>query len=270
MIPYMPKLGGWRPDSQMPGASADVDWKFSANKATLLAASVGVSSPGVEVDGVLDLRKWCSPVEDQGRLGSCVGNAVVGALEFLQIRSGMTLTDLSRLFVYYNSRLMHQDQDKDAGTYIRLAFGTLSSLGTCSERRWAYDVNKVFTRPGWSCYRDGYANKIGSYYSIDSKGQERIDQIKEALQTQHPVVFGVLVDREYAKFTGSGVVSMPGSSRQDVGGHAQLIVGYDENKRAWLVRNSWGTWWGDAGYAWVPYAYLDASDADDFWVATAL
>ncbi len=265
-----PKLGGWIADSHMSGADAAIDWKFTDNKATLMGAAVGVSNPGVEIDGMLDLRKWCSPVEDQGHVGSCVGNSVVGALEFLQIRSGMQLNDLSRLFVYYNSRLMHQDQDKDSGTYIRLAFGTLSSLGTCTEKKWPYDVSKVFIRPGWGAYREGYANKIGSYYSIDSRGQTRIDQVKEALRTQHPVVFGMFVDNDYIKFTGSGVVPMPKKTRLGGGGHAQLIVGYDDKIGAWLVSNSWGTGWGDGGYAWVPYDYIDVSDGNDFWVATAL
>lgn len=201
---------------------------------------------------------------------NCVGNSVVGALEFLQLRAGRQLNDLSRLFVYYNSRLMHHDQDKDSGTYIRLAFGTLSTLGTCSESIWPYDTSKVFVRPRLSAYRDGYANKIGSYYSIDSAGSQRVDDVKEALRAQHPVVFGMYVDNDYIRFYGPGTVPMPRKTRTGGGGHAQLIVGYDDNNASWLVRNSWGTAWGDAGYAWVPYDYVDASDGNDFWVATSL
>lgn len=270
MIAYVPRLDGWRADAGQPDADAGADWKFRDNKAKILSEAVGVSSPGIETAGVLDLRKWCSPVEDQGHLGSCVGNSVVGALEFLQLRAGRQLNDLSRLFVYYNSRLMHHDQDKDSGTYIRLAFGTLSTLGTCSESIWPYDTSKVFVRPRLSAYRDGYANKIGSYYSIDSAGSQRVDDVKEALRAQHPVVFGMYVDNDYIRFYGPGTVPMPRKTRTGGGGHAQLIVGYDDNNASWLVRNSWGTAWGDAGYAWVPYDYVDASDGNDFWVATSL
>lgn len=257
---YTPKLGGYRQDPP-----STEDYKFDDHVAKIEAAGAAVGG-ATEVNGVLDLRPWCSPIEDQGRLGSCVGNGVVGALEFLQIRNGQPLKDLSRLFVYYNSRLMHQDQDKDEGTFIRIAMGTLSSLGTCSETKWPYDVNQVFIRPTWGSYREAYANKIDSYYSIGGSGQTRIDFVKRALRAQHVVVFGMTVDQDYMDFRGSGLVAMPKQVRVNSGGHCQVIVGYDENKKCWIVRNSWGTWWGNAGYALVPYAYLDASSANDFWV----
>lgn len=263
------KLGAWRPDSTQPlsvGTIADLPFA-NKNAAVVEAAGSMVASPVVETNGVLDLRQWCSPVENQAQAGSCVGNAVVGALEFLQIRNGLPYTDLSRLFVYYNSRLMHGDQDKDDGTYIRIAMGTLSSLGTCSEAKWPYDLNNLFIRPSWGAYREAYPHKITSYYRIqETHGQALVDAIKRALQAQHPVVFGVLVDDAYISVGSDGMVAMPKKDRGNVGGHAQLIVGYDDNQRRWIVRNSWGTWWGDKGYAYVPYDYLDASAASDFWV----
>ena len=267
----MPKLGAWKPDSTQPlpaGKVAFADYPFEGtNLAKVAAAGASVANPGAEVNGVLDLRKWCSPVEDQSKAGSCVGNSVVGALEFLQIRNGLPYTDLSRLFVYYNSRLQHGDTDKDEGTYIRLAFGTLTTLGTCSEKTWPYDLNNLFIRPSWGAYREAYPHKITSYYRITATGgQELIDAIKRALQAQHVVVFGMIVDQDYINAPGDGVIAMPKPNRVSAGGHAQVIVGYDDNKRRWIVRNSWGIWWGDRGYAYVPYDYLDASDANDFWV----
>lgn len=258
---YKPKLGAWRPDDTQPGNHDDYDFnKLLLPKLTLESYD----------DGIVDLRNMCSPVEDQGHLGSCVGNAVVSALEMLQIRDGSFHTDLSRLFIYYNSRLMHQDQDKDAGTFIRLAMGTLSSLGTCSENKWPYDVSKVFVRPSWGSYREAYANKISSYYRIYGFGEDRIEQIKHALQSKHPVVFGMLVDDDYSNVGRDGMVSMPKQNRGNTGGHAQLIVGFNDSTKRFIVRNSWGRYWGDNGYAYVPYNYLDASDASDFWTPTAL
>jgi len=262
---FTAKLGGWRPDHTMPGATSHVDLKFENNVAKFVAAGAAATNQGQESNGVLDLRPWCSPIEDQSTAGSCVGNGTVGALEFLQIRNGQPLVDLSRLFVYYNARLMTQDQDKDEGTYIRLAFGTLSSLGTCTEAKWPYDLTKLFVRPSWGSYREAYPNKIESYYSISGTGQTRIDFIKRALRAQHVVVFGMTVDQDYMNYTG-GIVAMPRSARFNSGGHCQVIVGFDDNKKCWIVRNSWGTSWGDGGYAFVPYAYLDESDANDLWV----
>ena len=263
------KLGGWKPDAQQPrdpGVLRHPDLWFDENLHIIQAHAASVSNPGQETDGVLDLRQWCSPIENQSQAASCVGNGTVGALEFLQIRNGQQLVDLSRLFVYYNARLMNRDQDKDGGSYIRLAFGTLSSLGTCSEAKWAYDLGKLFIRPSWGAYREAFVNKTSSYYRIDGSGQPRIDAIKRALQMQHPVVFGMTVDKVYMETGPDGLVAMPTASREGAGGHCQVIVGYDDNTQRLIVRNSWGTGWGDAGYGYVPYAYLDASAADDFWV----
>lgn len=262
---FKAKLGGWKPDHTMPSVDTHVDLKFEDNLAKFVRAGASAPNQGIEVNGVLDLRPWCSPVEDQSSAGSCVGNGTVGALEFLQIRNGQPLVDLSRLFVYYNSRLMTQDQDKDEGTYIRLAFGTLSSLGTCTEAKWPYDLSKLFIRPSWGSYRDAYPNKVESYYTISSTGQTRIDFIKRALRAQHVVVFGMIVDQEYMNYMG-GVVAMPKATRSNSGGHCQVIVGFDDIQKCFIVRNSWGVKWGINGYALVPYAYLDASDANDLWV----
>ena len=267
-LSYVPKLGGCKADGGMRDASDHDDYKFEDNKAAIAALGGLVADPGSEVNGILDLRKWCSPVEDQGHLGSCVANATVGSLEFLQIRNGLPLNDLSRLFIYYNARLMHQDQDVDEGSYIRLAMGTLSSLGTCSESKWPYDVTKVFVRPSWGSYREAFVNKIGSYYRI-TDGAGRDDQIVEALKAQHPVVFGTVVDQEFMNYKG-GVMPMPKSTRVNAGGHAMLICGFDRNRQCWLVRNSWSKYWGEGGYCWIPWAYFDASPTNDLWVPTAL
>ncbi len=249
-----PKLGGWRPEPPDPQ-----DHMFVDHPAKMVLKEAATA-------GVLDLRKWCSPVEDQRDLGSCVANAVVGGLELLQLRNGQPLHDLSRLFVYYNSRLMHQNADVDEGTYIRLAMGTLSSLGTCSEAKWPYDTSKVFYRPSWGAYREAFTNKIQSFYRIDGTGDYRLTQIRQALEAQHPVVFGCLVDNDFMNTGPTGQVSMPKAGRSVVGGHAMLIVGYKDSGRTLIVRNSWGTGWGDNGYCYIPDTYLDATDANDFWV----
>ena len=262
---YLPRLGGWKCDALDESSDRNLDYKFEDHVEKIEKNGKGVSESQSENSGVLDLRKWCSPVENQGEIGSCVGNGTVGALEFLQIRNGLTYNDLSRLFVYYNARLMTRDHERDVGAYIHLAFGTLSSLGTCTEAKWPYDINKVFIRPSWGSYREAYSNKIDSYYRINSAGRERDNLIKLALQAQHPVVFGMTVDEEYQNYRG-GIVQMPKSTRVNPGGHCQIIVGYDDNKKLWIIRNSWGTWWGENGYAWVPFEYLNASNANDIWV----
>lgn len=263
-----PRLGGWLPDSQQPNANPNEDYKLSANLHRVEAVAAQMTNVIQEVDGVLDLRPWCSPIEDQSTAGSCVGNGTVGSLEFLLIRDGFSYVDLSRLFTYYNARLQVQEQAIDSGAYIRLAFKTLSTLGTCSEAIWPYDLSKLFVRPSWAAFREAFANKINEYYSIGGSGQTRIDFVKRALQSQHVVVFGMIVDDDFVAHRGTQPVAMPKKVRTGQGGHCMVIVGYDENKRCWIVRNSWGKSWGDKGYCYVPYDYLDASSANDLWVPT--
>ena len=155
MTTSMPVLNGWLPDAGQPQADPSKDLKFEDHSDKVEALGAAAPQQILEVNGVLDLRCFCSPVEFQQSLPACVGNAVVGGLEFLQIREGkQPFVDLSRMFTWYNARLMTQDQDKLVGTYIRLAMGNLSSLGTCSEKTWQYDETKSFVRPSWTAYRE--------------------------------------------------------------------------------------------------------------------
>lgn len=243
-------MGGWRPE---PVDTRDVP---ASQLLTALAADSTLTH--------VDLRPNCSPVENQRNVGSCVGNATVGALELLENLRGDAYVDLSRLFVYYNARAAMGEETQDNGSFIRDAFMSLSVLGVCPEELWTYDTAKVFIRPAWKAYKAAYGHRINKFYKIFSTGEDRIAEIESALRAKCPVVFGASVYEAYRTCTGK--VAMP--SGASIGGHAQCIVGFDSVARYFIVRNSWGTSWGDGGYAYMPYEYLDAADANDFWVAT--
>lgn len=263
------KLDCWLPDSTMVDNDKHVDLLHKDHQEIVQQhCDFLLKSPEILVSPKkVDLRANCSPIHDQGPIGSCVGQGIVGALEYLQIRNGLVYVALSELFPYYNSRLMTKNQNEDSGTFIRLAMGTLSSIGTCSAAKWPYDVNAVFTRPSWGAYREAYANKIDAYYAIKSTGLTRRNEIKLALLQQHVVVFGMTVDNAFCNYKG-GIMPLPKEPRPGRGGHCEVIVGFDDGIQCWIVRNSWGVMWGEAGYAYVPYKYLDMSDANDFWVPT--
>jgi C1A family cysteine protease len=144
--------------------------------------------------------------------------------------------------------------------------GTLSAQGTCTEAKWPYVPSQVFTRPSWGSYRQAFANKIGAFYRITSAGSSRHADIIEALKREHPVVFGVFVGKSFMNLGPDGNVKIIKNEVLE-GAHAMLIVGVD-GRGNYIVRNSWGDSWGDKGYCYMPYAYLDEYDADDFWVAT--
>ena len=212
---------------------------------------------------LVDLRRTCSPVEDQGRLGSCTGNALVGALEFLERKDRVPFTDLSRLFVYYNERTIEHTIKEDAGAMLRDGIKTLAKQGVCSERTWPYAIAKFAVKPSPACYREALAHQITAYARLDT-----LDEMRTCLAEGFPFVFGFSVYESFEseRVATTGVVPMPKRTERAIGGHAVLAVGYDDRKQRFVVRNSWGTGWGLKGYFTLPYAYLENRDlSDDFW-----
>jgi C1A family cysteine protease len=210
-----------------------------------------------------DLRPTCSKVEDQGSLGSCTGNALVGALEFLEMKDKVPYIELSRLFIYYNERVIEHSVMSDSGAMLRDGIKTLSKQGVCSEKCWAYDISKFTVKPSAPCYTEAAKHKIKSYQRLQT-----VDEMRTCLADGYPFVFGFSVyesfeSQEVAK---TGVVNMPQSDEKQLGGHAVVGVGYDDSKKRFIVRNSWGEGWGMKGYFTIPYEYLaNRNLSDDFW-----
>ncbi len=210
-----------------------------------------------------DLRPLCPPVEDQGNLGSCTGNALVGALEFLEKKDGVHFEDLSRLFIYYNERVIEHTVKSDSGAQIRDGIKTLAKQGVCSETKWPYRISKFATKPTAACYKQALKHVIASYDRILT-----LDEMRACLAGGFPFAFGFTVYEgfESQQVAQNGVVQMPQPGERVVGGHAVLGVGYNDADRRFIVRNSWGTGWGIEGYFTIPYDYLaDRNLSDDFW-----
>lgn len=209
------------------------------------------------------MREWDSVIEDQGDLGSCAGNAITNAYE-LQVRFlyPEKFTELSRLFVYYNSRLLDKSELEDVGAYIRDGMKAVQKYGICSELLWPYDIKKFAIRPTDECYRDGLSRTITQYQSLDT-----IDEVLSAINDNKPVVIGMTVYDSFNKVSKSDpVIDLPKSTELGTGGgHAMTIVGYDIPKRQLLVKNSFGRGWGDRGYAWLPFDYAE-SEGFEKWV----
>jgi C1A family cysteine protease len=213
----------------------------------------------------VDLRKKCPPVYDQGQLGSCTGNAIGGAIQFERMRQKLKPNYApSRLFIYYNERVMEHTVATDSGAQIRDGIKTVVKQGACPESDWPYDIQKFADKPPAKAYADAAKHKVSSYSRLLSTA----NQLKGCLASGYPFVFGFTV---YASFESpqvakTGVVPMPSSSEQVLGGHAVMAVGYDDASQRFIVRNSWGKGWGQAGYFTMPYAYVtDTNLADDFW-----
>ncbi len=217
--------------------------------------------PALRLPKTVDLRPYCSTVEDQGALGSCTANALAGNLEFLDEKASPGWTDVSRLFIYYNERLVEGTVSSDSGAMLRDGIKTLRKYGVCSESIWLYDIAQFAVKPAKNCYADAKKYVIQSYYRLNSHTERLV-----CLADGYPFVFGFAVYESFEseQTAKTGVVSLPKKGERMVGGHAVMAVGFDEKARRFLVRNSWGASWGMGGYFTMPYAYLETL-ADDFW-----
>ncbi len=213
---------------------------------------------------MIDLRPQCPPVYDQGQLGSCTANAIAAAIEFDQKRETMKYFLPSRLFIYYNERVMEGTVASDSGAQIRDGIKSVGQQGDCPEALWPYSIAKFEDKPPAACYSNAVMHKAVIYQRVS----QIVNQMKGCLASGYPFVFGFTV---YASFMSAAVAKtghapMPKPDEQIEGGHAVLAVGYDDAKQWFIVRNSWGTGWGMKGYFTLPYAYLmDQNLADDFW-----
>lgn len=211
----------------------------------------------------VDLRPGCSPVENQQDLGSCTANALAGTLEFLMKKDKVKFTDMSRLFIYYNERVIEHTVKTDSGAMIRDGIKTLAKQGACLEKHWPYDIAKFAVKPTKVCYTEALDYQILSYARLTT-----LDEMRACLVEGFPFIFGFAVYEgfESQKVAKTGVVEMPGPQEKMLGGHAVVAVGYDDGAKRFIVRNSWGAAWGQKGYFTMPYAYLaDRNLSDDFW-----
>ena len=217
----------------------------------------------------IDLRPWCSPVEDQGHVGSCAANAVIGALEYHQRRHKVAEVDLSRLFVYYNARQLARREGEDCGTFIHHAMAAVMAHGACPESLWPYQPAMWASRPTDACYEA--ATRFGAVsFARAPLGLE----CRAALAQGLPVVFGARFPNAMLQVeaAATGRINLPlGGWPAPGGGHAMLVVGYDDGSRTWTVRNSWGAAWGDRGHVHIPFEVMERyAMPTQFWVIGAL
>jgi len=236
---------GWRPD--LPDVR---DLKYESVTAKLLPQKTS-------------LRRYCSPIEDQGQLGSCTGNALVGCLELLERMDGKPQIDLSRLFCYYNARLLEGTTQEDSGATIRDVVKGAVKYGVCAEQIWRYDIAQFALRPSKETYSQAKRNLITEYRRVTG-----LTAMKTAIASGYALIIGISIydSFESQEVARTGIVPMPGVEETLLGGHAVAVIGYNDATKRFECRNSWGTGWGDAGYFTIPYAYLTNDDlAADCW-----
>ncbi len=213
----------------------------------------------------VDLSSHCPPVYDQGQLGSCTANAIGAAIQFERRKQKLKPDFVpSRLFIYYNERVMEHSVNSDSGAQIRDGIKSVAKQGECPEKEWPYVITRFTSKPAASCYKDATKFKAVQYQRVP----QILNQMKGCLASGYPFIFGFSVYTEFESdaMAKTGELNMPSPKEKLLGGHAVLAVGYDDKTQRFIVRNSWGAQWGAEGYFTMPYSYLtDSNLADDFW-----
>jgi C1A family cysteine protease len=211
---------------------------------------------------------------NQGNLGSCTANAIGFAYHFDEIKQkNQDIFMPSRLFIYYNERVMENTVMQDSGAQIRDGMKSINNQGVCDEGIWKYDTSKFAVKPTQNCYDQAIQCKSISYSTVERTLQD----LKTAVADGFPIVFGFTV---YASFhskqvTDLGIMPMPVDKEAVIGGHAVAIIGYDDTFNingklgAFIVRNSWGTSWGKGGYFYMPYDFI-LQNGWDFWILSKI
>jgi C1A family cysteine protease len=229
-----------------------------------------------------DLRAWCSPIENQLSIGSCTAQAGVGLVEYFERRAFGKHMNASRLFLYKVTRNL-LNWTGDTGAFLRTTMGAMAVFGVPPEDYWRYVIADYDVEPSAFCYSFAQSYQANRYYRLDPPGTNKaalLNRIKYYINAKFPSMFGFTVYNSIRQANTNGEIPYPIPGDKAVGGHAIVAVGYDNSKVIWnrhpfrpdkktkgalLIRNSWGTGWGDQGYGWLPYDYVLKGLATDWW-----
>jgi hypothetical protein len=256
-----------RPDGSATKVSG---YKFAAPRegSKTYSARRDIDAPPPRVD----LRPYMTSIENQEQTNSCVANAVAGAYEYLVKRHmGEEAYDVSRLFIYYNARAQGDEPIEDEGSMIADAIEGLRQHGACSEETWPFDAETVNEEPSEEAYEEASQFPVEEVENVPTD----LDAWRRCLAEGNPIVFGISLFQSFDAHRKKGVVPMPSkaeSSRESHGGHAMLCVGYSDKDKVFIVRNSWGSDWGDEGYCYIPYSYIMNPELNggDSWIIRRL
>lgn len=280
---YVPDLYSFRDFSPNHGHVKTLYQRFKKSKNLLAMGTEKVALPAS-----VDLRDKFTPIMDQGYLGSCTANAGAGMVQYFQKKAFGSYTEMSRRFIYKVTRnLLHWRGD--TGATLRSTMGALTLFGAPPDDYWPYDGSPADQPPGNTfdeeptafCYSFGQSYQAIKYVRLDQpslSAAELLNAVKTYVKNGLPSMFGfTCYESLYQSKTNGGNIPFPCATESIVGGHAIVIAGYDDKHAttnttcghkttgAFLIRNSWGTDWGEEGYGWFPYEYVLKGVALDFW-----
>lgn len=205
--------------------------------------------PVLKLPKRIDYTERMTAVRDQGDEGTCVGfSSVAGMKEYQEKIDWKKYVELSPRFLYSECKKI--DKLKSEGTTIRTAMKVLKKKGVCREVFWPYKPHQK-DKPKAGAALDAKKNVVLGYARIAD-----LYELKASLAQKGPCVIGVEVFRGMME-TKTGHVPMPKRGEKLLGGHAICPVGYNDNKALIKFKNSWSEKWGDKGYGYLPYKYVE-------------
>ena len=206
--------------------------------------------PVIKLPNKVDYTPKLSPVRDQGNEGTCVSFAAAcGMKEYQEKLDYQRLVILSPRFIYSECKKI-DGMPGEEGTTVRAAMQALENKGVCQEKFWPYQPYQK-DKPKKGTQANAKKFCVIAYARILN-----LNELRMTLATKGPCVIGVEVFAGMMK-TKTGLVPMPEKNESSLGGHAICPVGYDDKKKLIKFKNSWSDQWGEKGYGFLPYTYIE-------------
>lgn len=234
-------------------------------------------APELKAAGIprkMDLSAFLPPVGNQGRQGSCVAwssgygmrSYYVAKMDRLNVSLPQNVP--SPAYIYNHARGLFSNCTT-LGMQVFYALDILKA-GVVSLAEMPYNDAICSPQPDVEMQKKATKFRIQAWQFIHPS---RLDQIKAQLSDGQPVVFGTKLAQSFLRFRGPGVYSRSQQEPLLDGGHAMVLIGYDDDRKAFRLQNSWGTGWGDQGRAWLSYDTFyhgpDGGDATDSYIIYA-
>jgi C1A family cysteine protease len=215
-------------------------------------------------------QEYFPAADSQLGLASSAAHAAASLVAYFERRASGKVVTGSRLFLYQLARLLQRGSG-DCGGGLRHTWKALVRFGLPPEEHWPYDVERLAECP--SPFLFSFATEYHSllYVRLDrapGKPGQALARVKSFLDAGFPSAFGFTV---FDSLPADGLIPYPTQYDAVRGGQAAVALGYDDRRRvrsergALRVRCSWGADWGEDGYGWLPYRYVEEQLAVDFW-----